>query len=65
MLDAFATDAGFRDQLQRMVDEAKGEGVVGGSITQAAWADHNVQIAGVSGSTITVGDTNPSPPHER
>jgi hypothetical protein len=41
------------------VKEANNSGIDVGSIVQSAWGDHNIQIGGVSGSTISI---NASPP---
>jgi hypothetical protein len=53
------SDPNLGAELQGLVDEAGKAGVDVGSIVQSAWGDHNIQIAGVSGSTISI---NPSPP---
>jgi hypothetical protein len=46
-------------ELRRLVDEAARSNLDVGSIVQSAWGDHNVQIAGVSGSTITITESPP------
>jgi hypothetical protein len=59
-IDRYAgSDPELGADLQGLVDEAGKAGVDVGSIVQSAWGDHNVQIAGVSGSTISI---NASPP---
>jgi hypothetical protein len=47
-------DATWRAELRAQVEEAKSGGVDVGSLTQSAWGDHNIQIGGVSGSTISI-----------
>jgi hypothetical protein len=47
-------DQAWRDEVQTLVEEAKLGGVDVGSLTQSAWGDHNVQIGGVSGSSIAI-----------
>jgi hypothetical protein len=42
-----------------LVDEAAKANLDVGSIVQSAWGDHNIQIAGVSGSTITITGSPP------
>ena len=46
-------------ELQGLVDEAGRANLDVGSIVQSVWGHHNIQIAGVSGSTISI---NASPP---
>lgn len=53
-------DAGWREELEALVKEAGEGGVEVGSVVQSAWGDHNVQIAGVTGSTISI-NTPPKP----
>lgn len=48
------TEVGLREELQTLVDEAGKAGVDVASISLVSWGNHNIQIAGVSGSTITV-----------
>jgi hypothetical protein len=47
-------DAGFGDELQKIVEEARAGGVDVASVTQVAWGNQNVQAQGVVGSTFTV-----------
>jgi hypothetical protein len=54
-----ASDPKLGAELQGFVDEAGKGGVDVGSVVQSAWGDYNVQIAGVTGSTIT--NTGPPP----
>jgi hypothetical protein len=53
------SDSELQAELQGLVKEAGKAGVDVGSIVQSAWGDHNVQITGVSDSTISI---NTSPP---
>src|SRR5207247_5228866 len=46
-------------ELQGLVDEAAKSNLDVGSIVQSAWGNHNIQIAGVSGSTITITGSPP------
>src|SRR5437870_8319925 len=50
-------------ELQGLVDEAAKSNLDVGSMVQSAWGDHNVLIAGASGSTITI--TGSPPPIRR
>jgi hypothetical protein len=45
--------------LRALVEEAGKSNIDVRSIVQSAWGDHNVQIAGVSGSTITITGSPP------
>ena len=56
-----AADAGFRSELEALVQQAQAGGVDVGSIAQRAWGDQNVQIAGVEGSSINFGYGQPPP----
>lgn len=47
-------DPTLRKELQGLVDEAAKTDVDVTSIVQSAWGDHNVQIAGVTGSTVSI-----------
>jgi hypothetical protein len=49
----------FAGELQRLVDETGKTDLDVGSIVQSAWGDHNIQIAGVSGSTIMISGSPP------
>lgn len=55
-------DAEFRAALERLVTEARVEGVDVGSITQTAWGNQNVQTSGVANSEINVTFGQPSHP---
>jgi hypothetical protein len=50
-----AADASFAAELEQLVGEARSHGVNVDEIRQIAWGDGNVQIAGVIGSQISVG----------
>ena len=56
-----AVDAGFRSELETLVDRAQAGGVDVGSIVQTAWGDRNVQSAGVVGSEIHITYGQPPP----
>jgi len=59
-----AADPGFRRELDRLVQEAKNDGVQVESVAQTAWGNQNVQNSHVAGSTITTsyGSVPPGPP---
>ena len=57
-----AADPGFRSELEKLVQDAKKDGVPVESITQSAWGNQNVQTAHVEGSTITVSYGQTPPP---
>jgi hypothetical protein len=48
-------DAGFAGELEQLVGRARAEGVNVDEIRQVACGDGNVQIAGVTGSQISLG----------
>lgn len=48
------TDTTWRAELESLVKEAKSAGVDVTSLTQSAWGNDNIQIGGVSGSTINI-----------
>ena len=54
-------DPEFKSQLQRLVDDAKQQGLQVGSITQSASGDKNVQNARIQGSSINVSHGTPPP----
>ena len=54
-------DPGFRSELEALVQQAQAGGVDVGSIAQTAWGNQNVQIAGVEGSSISLGYGQPPP----
>lgn len=47
-------DPVFRDELQGLVEQARAAGVNVGSISQVAWGDQDVQIAGLVDSQVRV-----------
>jgi len=57
-----AADPGFRTELDRLLQDAKADGVAVESIAQSAWGDQNVQSAHVEGSTISVSYGQNPPP---
>jgi hypothetical protein len=54
-----SSDPELGAELRRLVDEAARSNLEVGSIVQSAWGDHNIQIAGESGSTITITGSPP------
>jgi transposase len=46
-------------ELRRLVEEAAKSNLDVGSIVQSAWGNHNIEIGGVSGSTITITGSPP------
>lgn len=60
-----SADEALRRDLEALVEQARGEGVAVGSISQAAWGNQNVQAAGLVDSQVNVsyGDApKPAPP---
>lgn len=57
-----AADPGFEAELEGLVERARSAGVTVESISQVATGDQNVQVAGVTGSQISV--THGQPPRK-
>ena len=56
VVDGKATaDAGFKAEVERLVEQAEQHGVDIKTITQNAWGNQNTQIADITGSTINLG----------
>jgi hypothetical protein len=55
-------DDDLRSEFEQLVAEARGAGVKVDSITQSAFGNQNVQIAGVSDSQINVSHGSSQPP---
>ena len=49
-----SADAEFKKQLERAIEGTTDAGLDVGDVTQSVWGNANVQIANVTGSTITI-----------
>lgn len=49
-----SAEPALANELRGLIEESKAGGIDVGSLAQSAWGDHNVQIAGVVGSAITI-----------
>lgn len=58
-----AEDPSFRMELKALLEQVRGSGIHVAPISQSAVGNHNVQIADVAGSSVSISYDSPKPPH--